>query len=288
MSIIKKTFNLVVKSISKPHACVACKRTEQQLVGSTRVSASGHAFFSPDSLCIDCEIRIHPDRFHGCGFCKRPIRERFSCVICSAGFVEWVKEVIHPIDSLSMIIRQSADKLLDKTIYDLPIEQHRFIMRTEDGYYKWPGFYAGLTNKFSPKRNNTTSQHNETDVKLRTPKSESKNNMNQTDMYPNVMGIDTPNASCIIDSYEEVVVESSNQLQSSFFPVWIIPKLINGFDVNLTDLRLDLKVFQKILLGILKKNNINLYADVQIDLEKMDNLQIKIVNPADTRVMRMF
>lgn len=303
MSIIKKTYNLIVKSIQRDYRCIKCNRTEKQLVGDTSKSDGGHSIFSPENLCIDCEIRTYPDRFHGCGFCKRPIREKFSCMICSSGFVEWVRNVIQPIDSLSMIIRQSAGGLLDRSIHDLPIEHHKFIVRNDDGYYKWPGFYAGITNKFSAK-NSTQEDPDANVVESKTKKKETK----ITDKYDDLLNGSDPrdensnsNASMNIDlCFDEktdqeqkdlshgIVKLSSSASQSNCFPVWIIPKLTNGYDVNFSDLRLDLKIFQQILLGILEKNNINLYEDVQIDLDKMDNLQIKTVNPYDTRVMKRF
>jgi hypothetical protein len=245
MNVIKKTYNQIVKSTKKNTKCVKCERTEKELVNNTR-----YDIFSPECLCIDCEIIIHPDRFHGCGFCKRPIREKFSCVICSNGFVEWIKTVIQSTDSLSMIIRQSANGLLTGHGAE---SNSRFILRVDDGYYKWPGFYAGISNRFS-------------------------------------FGI-TPSEFTILpesqdsDGYDE---KEQTDKQTYYFPVWVIPKLTKGYDVHFGDLRLNMKIFQTILLEILEKNNINLYHDVQIDLEKMDNEQIKAINPYDTRVMKRF
>lgn len=139
MDLIRKTYDNLVTSNN--NSCKQCKKTELKLSGSL------HPRFI-NGLCFDCEVLTFPERFHGCGFCKRPIRERFSCTICSLGFVEWVKESIHPVDSTSKLIRLSAGNLLKKTIDDLPIEQHVFIKRTSDSFYHWPGFYAGTTNRF--------------------------------------------------------------------------------------------------------------------------------------------
>src|SRR5437879_6272581 len=100
MSLIKKTYGFIIKTITKTDQCIKCNRTEQKLMGETTYTDKGISVFSPERLCIDCEIQMFPERFHGCGFCKRPIREKFCCLICSNGFVEWVKDQIHPIDSL--------------------------------------------------------------------------------------------------------------------------------------------------------------------------------------------
>ena len=248
MNVIKKTYNRIVKSTKKNTKCVKCERTEKELVNNTR-----HDIFSLESLCIDCEIITHPDRFHGCGFCKRPIREKFSCVICSNGFVEWVKIVIQSTDGLSMIIRQSANGLLAGHGAEPNAQYSRFILRVDDGYYKWPGFYAGITNRFS-------------------------------------FGTSSSEFTILPESQDSGSYDEKEQTdhQTRYFPVWVIPKLTKGYDVNFSGLRLDMKIFQTILLEILEKNNINLYHDVQIDLDKMENEQIKAINPYDTRVMKRF
>lgn len=229
MSIIKKTYGLLIKTINNNNRCKNCHRTEQDLMGETTNTNKGISIFSPELLCIDCEIEQFPERFHGCGFCKRPIREKFSCIICTNGFVDWVKDVIQPLDTLSVMIRMAAKQLLDKTIYDLT-ESHRFILRTDDGYYKWPGFYAGITDRFT--------------------------------------GFDSERGNC--------------------FPIWVIPRLTKPYDVRFTDLKLDLRIFQHMLLDILAKNNISLYHDIQMDPDKIESSQIKTINSYDTRVVRRF
>lgn len=278
MSIVKKTYNFIIKSVKRIDKCVNCNRTEKQLVGDTSKSDKCNSIFSTDSLCIDCEIRMYPDRFHGCGFCKRPIRERFSCVICSDGFIEWIKNVIQPIDSLSMMIRQSANGLLDRSIHDLPIDHHKFIVRNDDGYYRWPGFYAGITNKFSAK---SSVAPNPTETKISSDKYDMKSHSDYTHDESKHIHIDSEHSHKIIN-------RSSPEPQTNCFPVWIIPKLTKEYDINFSNLRMDLRIFQTILLELLEKNNINLYEDVQIDLDKMENEQIKTINPYDTRVMKKF
>lgn len=302
MSIIKKTYGIISKIALKTAACVNCNRTEKQLVGQNNTKNS---IFNSENLCIDCEILMHPDHFHGCGFCKRPIREKFSCEICSDGFLEWIKNMIHPVDTLSIMIRYSASKLTEKTIYDsfplmsvsdrralpqkstgilphgstgvLPIDQRKFIIRNNDGYYKWPGFYAGVTNKFF---NHPITNYNGmtgttfTDMAL----SESKYIHKE------------------LDDHDKYDIDTNSIEQFNCFPVWIIPKLTNGYDVNsnpnlilnfnIECLRPDLKIFQNILLEILEKNNIHLYEDIQIDINRMTYDQIITVNPYDTRVIK--
>jgi hypothetical protein len=239
---VKKTYGFLVKKISKTERCIKCCRSEQDMMGVTTNTDKGIDIFSSEKLCIECEIHQFPDRFHGCGFCKRPIREKFSCIVCSSGFIEWIKDVIEPVDNLSIVLRYAAKQLLNRTTHDhiSPIDRNQFILRTNDGYYKWPGFYAGVTNKFSIK-------------------------------------------SKIIH----------DDLVSECFPVWIVPRLVNDSNVKTSDLlkldilNPDLKLFQKILLDILEKNNIRLYDDVQIDPDNILPIQIRAINPYDTRIVKL-
>ena len=244
--IVKKTYGFLIKTISRTDRCIKCRRTEKDMMGRSTNTDKGIDIFSPEKLCIDCEIKSFPDRFHGCGFCKRPIREKFSCMICSSGFIDWVKDVINPVDHVSIMLRYAAKQLLNRTIHNQsglpPMEHNQFILRTDDGYYKWPGFYAGITNKFSIKSN--------------------------------------------------IAGQSDDGLMMDCFPVWIVPRLVNESNVKTSDLlkldilNPDLKLFQKILLEIMEKNNIRLYDDIQIDPNSILPIQIRAINPYDTRVVK--
>ena len=146
INIIKKTCTTLGLHTSICKKCIQCGKTEEDLIGEKINTIN---IFSIENLCLNCEILTFPERFHGCGFCKRPIREKFSCTICTSGFIHWIREVINPLDPMSICIRNSANALVEKTIHSHNIDKHKFIMRTLDGYYKWPGFYAGITDKFS-------------------------------------------------------------------------------------------------------------------------------------------
>ncbi len=153
INIIKKTCTSLGFHTQIIKKCIQCDKTEEQMMGEI---TNKEYIFSVENLCINCEILKFPERFHGCGFCKRPIREKFSCSICSNGFVLWIKDVINPLDPLSICLRNSAYALVEKSIHSDEIKhmnQHKFIMRTTDGYYKWPGFYAGITDKYSLESN---------------------------------------------------------------------------------------------------------------------------------------
>lgn len=207
--------------------CISCKKTESQLSGEIK------SRFCSDKLCFDCETLKHPERFHGCGFCKRPIRDKFSCTTCSLGFIDWVNDVIQPLDNISKLIRSSSKNLLKKKKIN---NDNMFIKRINDSVYKWPGFYAGITNEFS-------------------------NDIRNKDKY---------------------------------FPVWIIPKLVIPYEINYNKFKLDTQNFERILVDMLKKNNINLYDDVQINLETMNDMeflnfkekQIARINHYDTRIIK--
>lgn len=137
-------------NIHNLNKCKKCGKTEVMLTGSDKNTKLGNNIFSIEGLCLDCEVMIYPERFHGCGFCKRPIRERFSCTICTIGFTEWVKRSIYPTDKISNQVKKAAWDLVNKSINEMPIfENNLFLIRETDGLYKWPGFYGGVTNRFS-------------------------------------------------------------------------------------------------------------------------------------------
>ncbi len=102
---------------------------------------------SQEGLCFNCEVRDFPERYHACGFCKRPLKYKFSCSICTDGFNEWIKSQIHPTDTQTAILRT-----IGKSILNVPLEMlnnmdnKHFIIRTKDSFFKWPGFYAGPLN----------------------------------------------------------------------------------------------------------------------------------------------
>lgn len=262
MNTIIEVYNKITKKETKCNSCVNCHKTEEELAGEPDTLSLSkepdEMRLSNEKLCLNCEIMLYPDRFHGCGFCKRPIREKFSCTICANGFNSWLRSEIYGSDTLSQMLRISADSLLCEQIHknqssiissffcDLICTssklikfkstkseeskpsnsdlQHKFILRTSDSYYKWPGFYAGITDKFSQK--------------------------------------------------------------SNFFPVWIIPRLDTRYCMKYTKLKPDVKMFQRMILEILEANNISLYEDIQIDLDVFDKNQIKEVNPYDTRIVK--
>src|SRR5579872_4711262 len=174
---VKKTQDTIIKIINQCNICVNCGRTEQDLVGTSVNTFKNINIFSIEGLCIDCEIITYPERFHGCGFCRRPIREKFSCTTCTNGFIEWVNDSVHSLDNFSVMIKRSAIDLVTQTIYDMPeIEKIQFILRLDDGYYKWPGFYAGITNRFSK----NTYKNKSTKVKSAKTKSSSSTSTSST------------------------------------------------------------------------------------------------------------
>jgi hypothetical protein len=296
-----------VKTKTPKFVCIRCKKSEKDLTGSTKNTARGVSIFSPEQMCIDCELRMFPKRFHGCGFCKRPIREKFSCSICTNGFIEWINDVIQPIDSIDHLIRLSASGLINKLMRDIPSDDptgkstekkdRPFILRTDDGFYKWPGFYGGITNRFSARntKNRTAFSKSMTTKKKETEKKDkdmmiiSDDDRKKCDMIDHVD--DIINSKLKQKSLLEKQKESSDDIdQKGFFPVWIIPKLTKKYDLKLTDfkltnLKLSFNPFDKILLDILEKNNIHLYSDIQINSETFAAEQIKTINPYDTRVI---
>jgi hypothetical protein len=168
MTTIKRILSMdnILFSTKTNQKCLLCGKSESDMVGNLS-ELDNIMIFCSDELCLNCEILQFPERFHGCGFCKRPVRSKFSCSICTHGFVEWIKDVIKPLDNVSKLIRNSASDLINKSVSDLPIEHRKFIIRTDDSFYKWPGFYAGITNRFcaklkqiSDKKNGSNSDEN--------------------------------------------------------------------------------------------------------------------------------
>jgi hypothetical protein len=153
MNMIIGMYNKITRRDQVITRCINCNKTEEDLAGKEQSDTKNVQRFSDEKMCLNCEILLYPERFHGCGFCKRPIRENFCCSICKHGFNTWIRSEIRGSDALSQMIKISANSLLDRTVsskkeYD-QMQEHRFILRTSDSYFKWPGFYAGVTDKFS-------------------------------------------------------------------------------------------------------------------------------------------
>jgi len=269
MHIIRKINDTIIKTINWHNVCTSCQKSEQDLVGTSIKTIKNINIFSVEGMCIDCEIMNYPERFHGCGFCRRPIREKFSCTICTDGFVEWVKAYVYPMDNFSELIKRSAPDLIDYTIYNLPqIQNTKFILRVDDGYYKWPGFYAGITNRFSKGTYTNiesicVDDHEHTNTNTNT----------------------NTNVDRILDSFIDKPSDMIHTIDNFFIPIWIVPRLLKQPCFGIADLKLELNIFKKWLLDILEANDIYLYLDVQIDGSTVNFEQIVKVNPYDTRVI---
>lgn len=290
LNIFRNTFKLLDRD-NKVYSCVRCNRTEHDLVGSTINTVQGKSIFSPEMLCIDCEILCYPSRFHGCAFCKRPLKTKFCCSICSDGFVSWVHEMIHPVDTVSRLIRMSAHNLIDKMVSDLPVENRQFILRNDDGLYRWPGFYAGITNRFSyrklssvheemTKNSQETKEHQPVTIEI----DMFEDNNKVDDIIDLDLGLDSVYSSR--KNKKEKIDKTLTVHDEMLLPVWIVPKLTKMIRFDMKKYGLDLRMFEKVLLDILKENNINLYSYIQIDSDTIGGEQIKTVNPHDTRVIK--
>jgi hypothetical protein len=101
---------------------------------------------SSENLCLKCEISEYPDRFHGCAFCRRPLRNIFACSTCRIGFTEWIKDIIQPDNVILSGIRNQAKNIVKRIIQSGFIENREFIYRERQMMFEWPGFYIGMTN----------------------------------------------------------------------------------------------------------------------------------------------
>jgi hypothetical protein len=101
---------------------------------------------SPEGYCLNCEIRKRPDRFHGCAFCRRPLRDLFACTTCRIGFAEWIRDVIPPETIILKSVREQAKRIVTGIIESGYIDNREFLYRESQLMCRWPGFYAGPLN----------------------------------------------------------------------------------------------------------------------------------------------
>lgn len=99
-----------------------------------------HTMLSPDGLCLKCEIHEHPERFHGCAFCRRPLRNLYACTVCRLGFTEWLNGM--GLDNN----HNHSHSVMSKIIGSGYIANREFVYIESQSLtdYEWPGFYAGL------------------------------------------------------------------------------------------------------------------------------------------------
>jgi len=106
-----------------------------------------HTMLSPDGLCLRCEIHGHPERFHGCAFCRRPLRNLYACTVCRLGFTEWLNGVGLDNHSHSNSHSNShSHSVMSKILESGYIVNREFVYIESQSLtdYEWPGFYAGL------------------------------------------------------------------------------------------------------------------------------------------------
>jgi len=114
---------------------------------SSDVSSDGPMrLLSPEDLCVDCEIKQFPNRFHGCGFCRRPLRDLFACTTCRIGFAEWIKDVIPPETVILAKVRKQATRIISGIVESGFIQNREFLYQESQLMCRWPGFYAGPLN----------------------------------------------------------------------------------------------------------------------------------------------
>lgn len=127
-------------------------RNSKTLEGTRDMS---NTMLSPEGYCLDCEIKIFPDRFHGCAFCRRPLRNLFACTTCRIGFADWIKDVVPPETIILKSVREKAQQIVSGIIESGFIENREFIYRESQLMSRWPGFYAGLLNINKNGQNNS-------------------------------------------------------------------------------------------------------------------------------------
>jgi hypothetical protein len=131
--------------------CYNCKRSAYDITRSLKHKN----IYCAEKLCLDCEIIFYPERFHGCSFCKRPIKYNSCCTLCMCGFIDWIKQLINEKTTskvASTVIIYHVKNMLKNMNESL---NNSFICRNNDNFHKWPGFYCGLCdiNMFDNKLN---------------------------------------------------------------------------------------------------------------------------------------
>lgn len=149
---------VTVDDVDVRSVCVTCEKDLQpfttadetnvyRLEDAKESTDRSLTLLSPENECIDCEIQSHPERFHGCAFCRRPLRDLFACTPCRIGFAEWIKESINSDTIALSIIKRQANNIVLGIIESGYIENREFIYRPDEtSYFKWPGFFAGMSN----------------------------------------------------------------------------------------------------------------------------------------------
>lgn len=108
--------------------------------------------YSPEGLCNGCEKKFFPDRFHGCIFCRSPVKSYYglcsdTCSSCRNDFPTWVYQ-----NTSFASDRQKFG--FDKSACDLcntnNKTHHKFIL-SNNQCNKWPGFYCGENKWIIPK-----------------------------------------------------------------------------------------------------------------------------------------
>lgn len=124
----------------------------------------GFVIASPEGTCQKCEYQAFPNRFHGCLFCRRPMRGlRATCRPCVDGFCEFIRECF-PLErqdfdafvesqfsneTSATIEKQIQDSAYSLTCKSLQICKPLGEWPGRPEYISapgvaWPGFYAGF------------------------------------------------------------------------------------------------------------------------------------------------
>lgn len=188
-------------------------------------------------VCLDCEIKTCPERFHGCAFCRKPLRYYFACSTCRLGFNEWIEDNL-PDDTISKCMVNNAKKIVESFSESGFIQNREFIYDNNDdkdkfNFQTWKGFYAGMCNI------NELVNMNETNMIY-----DSSNNNNELITYDNI-----------------------------YLPVWIKPTMLINTECNnllkLSNIKNN-NMFENAVLGLLKNNGIDLCGNVQFNIDYLN------------------
>jgi len=116
--------------------------------------------YSKEGLCDDCERKIFPERYSGCGFCGYMLKYGGFCMGCKNGFQEWLFNLFYNKNkfskSTSMILEipgpnETDDWKLWQTVGNgiyvvISKSEAKFpvrIFQNNKFDSDWPGFYVG-------------------------------------------------------------------------------------------------------------------------------------------------
>ncbi len=117
--------------------------------------------YSPEGLCLNCELKTYSERFSGCGFCgKVVVKNSLYCSSCKDNFCDWLFDLFynknHNSKSTIKCFGSRSDdetndwrlwSIIQKGIHSIvnykPVNKFPVTVITKSRRGSWPGFSIG-------------------------------------------------------------------------------------------------------------------------------------------------